>query len=107
MERGFQHTYQPVIYLHGSPEPYDEDHKKNWIADREYQYYQEHKDSVDAFGTMTEAMKMSQEEHEKLVEVLQDQNEERKKVVDEWRAGLQDNKKKKQENKHKNYIQEI
>lgn len=58
-------------------EPISDSHKKNWLADREYAYYQEHKASVDKYGTPTDAMKMTPAEHNKLLKVLNRQNAKR------------------------------
>lgn len=91
MELGYSHVYEPVVYMYGTPEKADEDHKKNWIANREYEYYQEHKNSVDNYGTITPAMQMTPEEHSKLFVLLEQQNIERKKLVDEWRASFSTN----------------
>lgn len=85
MRTSFNHLYQPVMYLVGSPKAADEEHRKNWIADREYQYYQAHKQVVDKYGTKTPAMFMSPERHAKLLAVLEKQNEQRRKEIDEWR----------------------
>lgn len=86
MKLGFKHIYDPVIYLKGKPEmPPSEEHKKNWLADREYQYYQTHKHSVDSYGTLTPAMQMSPEEYSKLTATLEKQNEMRKSYITMWR----------------------
>jgi len=85
MEMGFEHKFQPVYYLKGTPEPYDKEHKENWLADREYQYYQEHKKSVDKYGTKTSAMCMTKEEHSKMVSVLEEQNAQRLEVINQWK----------------------
>ena len=85
MATGFRHKYEPVVFMEGTPGKADEDHKQNWIADREYRYYQAHKNSVDNYGTKTPAMQMTPEEHSQLVEVLEKQNEQRARVVEDWR----------------------
>ena len=43
MERGFTHKYEPVAFMMETPDKSDANHKQNWLADREYQYYQAHK----------------------------------------------------------------
>jgi hypothetical protein len=69
----------------GTPQKADEEHKKNWLANREYEYYQEHKGSVDKYGELTPSMKMTPEEHAKLITILDKQNERRTTFVEEWK----------------------
>lgn len=85
MRSSFNHLYQPVMYLVGSPKLADDEHKKNWLADREYQYYQSHKKSVDKYGVKTPAMEMTPEEYDELRIVLEQQNEQRRAEIEEWR----------------------
>ena len=85
MERGFAHKYEPVAFMVGTPEKADKEHKRNWIANREYEYYQRHKKSVDTYGTKTPAMEMTPEEHAKLVSVLEKQNNQRSRIVEQCR----------------------
>ena len=85
MEKGFNHLFYPVIYMVGSPEPPSKEHKNNWLADREYKYYLAHKNSVDNYGTLTPAMKITPEEHTKLVTVLEKQNSIRTRFIEQWR----------------------
>lgn len=85
MERGFAHKYEPAVFMVGTPGKADEEHKQNWIADREYRYYQAHKNSVDNYGTKTPAMQMTPEEHSQLVEILEKQNEQRIRFVEDWK----------------------
>lgn len=85
MERGFGHKYEPVVFMVGTPGKADKEHKQNWIADREYQYYQAHKNSVDNYGTRTPAMQMTPEEHSQLVEILEKQNKQRIRFVEDWK----------------------
>lgn len=85
MATGFGHKYEPVVFMVGTPGKADEDHKQNWLADREYMYYQAHKNSVDNYGVKTPAMQMTPEEHAKLVTVLEKQNEQRDRFIEQWR----------------------
>ena len=85
MKKGFGHKYEPVVFMVGAPDDADEEHKINWFANREYQYYQRHKNSVDAYGTLTPAMRMTPEENAKLVAILEKQNEERTKFIENWK----------------------
>lgn len=85
MSTGFGHKYEPVVFMVGTPDKADEEHKRNWIANREYEYYQRHKNSVDTYGTKTPAMEMTPEEHAQLVSILEKQNEARARFVENWR----------------------
>jgi len=85
MRSSFNHLYQPVVYLVGAPKDADKNHQKNWLADREYQYYQSHKKSVDKYGVKTPAMEMTPEEYDELRIVLAQQNAQRRKEIEEWR----------------------
>ncbi|MBQ8614976.1 MAG: hypothetical protein IJ415_00175 [Clostridia bacterium] len=85
MSKGFGHKYEPIVFMVGTPGKADEDHKQNWIADREYRYYQEHKNSVDNYGIKTPAMQMTAEEHAKLATILEKQNEQRSRFIEHWR----------------------
>lgn len=79
MLNGFRNQYNPYVFLAKNFErkPIAEDHQKNWLADREYQYYKDHKKMVDKYGMPTEAMKMTSAEHGQLLKVLNQQNAER------------------------------
>ena len=89
MERGFTHKYEPVAFMMETPNKADKEHKKNWLADREYQYYQANKNSVDKYGTKTPAMQITPEEHTKLMDILAKQNKQRSEYVEQCRiAGL-------------------
>ncbi len=90
MRLGFEHLYEPVEYVIGNSErkklePVSEGHKKNWLADREYQYYQTHRNSVDKYGVLTPAMKMTPVEHAELLAVLTVQNSQRNKIIEVWK----------------------
>lgn len=65
--------------------PTDEEHKKNWLAAREYEYYHQHKPWVDKFGKKTPAMEMSLAEKTLLNKTLKKQNVERQRFLYEWR----------------------
>lgn len=85
MELAFEHVFEPIAYLRDSIEPADEDHKKNWLRLRRYEYYTEHKDSVDKYGEVTPDMQLSIEELSKLQSITNQQNKEREQVVDYWK----------------------
>ncbi len=85
MSTSFSHIYEPIVFMVGIPYKADEEHKKNWIANREYEYYQQHKNSVDNYGTKTPAMQMTPEEHTQLVFILEKQNKSRSRFVELWK----------------------
>ncbi len=85
MSMGFIHKYEPFTFTKGTPESADAKHKQNWLANREYEYYQEHKRSVDNYGTKTPAMQMTPEEHSQLVRELAKQNYARCKYLEQWK----------------------
>ncbi len=82
---GFEHLYEPFMFRKGNPSPASEDHLNNWLADREYKYYKSHKNSVDKYGVATPAMRMTPEEHAKLLQVLNKQNFKRIRYLEAWK----------------------
>ena len=84
MRIAFEHAYEPYVIFKGSPPKADEEHKKNWLKAREYEYYRENQQSVDRYGKPTENMKMSEEEYIELSKVLTEQNIRRKSQIKEW-----------------------
>ncbi len=84
MSQSFDHMYRPVVYLKGSPNPPEPTHKQNWMKMRLYEYYAEHKESVDKFSYPTPEMLMSEEEVKVLRKELNRQNSERQAYIDEW-----------------------
>lgn len=64
-----------------SPAP---EHKKKWIKMRVYEYYQNHTQSVDKYGTITPEMQMSNEEIIELTTYLKGKNKERITYIDEF-----------------------
>ena len=87
MRIGFEHIYEPCMFTLGKPNPASEEHKNNWLADREYQYYKLHKKSVDKYGVPTPAMLMTSAEHAELLTVLTKQNIQRMKYLEDWQEG--------------------
>lgn len=82
---GFEHLYEPFMFRKGNPSPASEEHLNNWLADREYKYYKSHKNSVDKYGVATPAMRMTPEEHAKLLKVLNKQNFKRIRYLEAWK----------------------
>ena len=102
IQASFRNEFEPVIYLHGSPIPANEEHKKNWLKAKRYEYYCKHKQSVDKYGTPHPDMLITSEEIKFLYDILPAQNLERKKIIEEWRTtilnGFCDNLNKKNSN---------
>ena len=86
--KSFEHEFEPVIYLYGAPEHASEEHRKNWETMRKYDYYRKHKNSVNKYGSITPEMNLTAEEVNKLEQILEVQNAERKQFVDEWKKGI-------------------
>ena len=83
MEKAFNNKFEQIFYLSEAERvsSASEEHKEKWLKMRRYQYYQNHKDSVDKYGVVSDDMKMSQEEVEKLEKELEIMNEERIQVL--------------------------
>ena len=63
--------------------------KENWLKYRKYQYYQEHKESVEAYGVLMPEMKMTKEEVEILEGYLKEQGEFRLNQIAEFKKKKQ------------------
>ncbi len=81
MESSFRNAYNPIFnYLEPiearlkAPEPEFHD---AWMKMRLYEYYQEHKESVDKYGEVLDEMKMTDEEVQKLKQYLEIKIQER------------------------------
>lgn len=84
MKLGFQHEFEPYVYLKGSPEPASEEFKENWLCLREYRYYQQHRKSVDSYGTQTPYMMIDAAQAAELSRVVEKQSRERMSYVNSW-----------------------
>lgn len=67
----------------------DPEFKENWLKYRKYQYYQEHKESVEAYGVLMPEMKMTKEEVEILEGYLKEQGEFRLNQIAEFKKKKQ------------------
>lgn len=83
IDLSFMNYYSGISYLGQPKKPADEQHRQNWIKLRNYEYYIEHKDSVDKFGKLNEGMTLSKEMAEKLAKIVAVQNAEREKYLKE------------------------
>ena len=85
MMLGFEHEYEPVVYMKGSPEPASEEFKENWLALREFKYYVEHGKSVDKYSEPTPYMLFNLQQIRELEQVVEKQAAERLAFVEAWK----------------------
>ncbi len=80
MNKAFKNKFDDFFYFFEGP---SEEHKKNWLKYRKYEYYCDHKKSVDLYGLsqnyndLSEAIQMTPEEVKELKKVLEKQNKDR------------------------------
>lgn len=84
MNQGYINVYEPYFVAQGKPPVTDKTHRQNWIKLKLYEYYCEHKSSVDKYGVVSPAMQMTEEEVKSLREVVAVQNEQRNSYIAEW-----------------------
>lgn len=83
--RAFRNKFQPFDCMCDIQlTPVSESHRKNWIDNREYEYYLQHKNSIKSYGELTPAMQMTEEEYCALQLKLKKQNKKRQKEINEW-----------------------
>ena len=69
IRHAFRNKYEPVVYSflgHEGDKKYpdvNEEFKKAWIAMRKYEYYKEHRESVELYGNVEPEMKISFKEY--------------------------------------------
>ncbi len=87
IHKAFYHTFEPISQYRRKTDlpPCLEGHKGNWIKLRQYEYYLEHKDSVDKYGSKNPNMDLTKEEVEELIEIVLKQSNERLKIIKEWK----------------------
>ena len=88
MEMAFKNQFEPTFYsIFGNDgsvlEPADLEHKEKWLKMRKYEYYCEHKKSVDKYGVIEPEMIMSCEELKELIKYLDIKNIERLNYVEQ------------------------
>ena len=97
MNAAFRNEFDPVFYsIYGNNEekklsPIDPEHQEKWIMMRKYQYYKQHKDSVDKYGGIEHAMVMKDEELKQVSEYLVTKNAERLQEIEERTGRKQNN----------------
>ncbi len=85
-KRAFRNAFEPIGYLRKTTlKPATESHKQNWLDNREYEYYLQHRESVERYGVVTENMKMSDKDYFNLQLTLKKQNEKRLAEIEEWK----------------------
>ncbi len=80
MTYAFRNIYYPISFNISSfneEEKIDYELQRAWLRKRLYEYYQEHKDSVDKYGIVLSEMKMTEEELKKLDEYIAIKEKER------------------------------
>ena len=89
MEKAFRIKYEPImINFFGSddfeplPDP-DLEHKQAWIKMRKYEYYCDHKKSVDLYGAVEPDMLLTQEELTNLKSYLDIANAKRLEFIEQ------------------------
>lgn len=87
MNTAFNNGFNPVWYRIDSNESKLKEvnplFKESWLKYRKWKYYQEHKESVDKYGIVTEEMKMT-EEVKSLELYLKEQEEARLKEIEDF-----------------------
>jgi len=91
LETGFRNEFDSTVDRFRGLKPADEGHKENWLKAKRYEYYCEHKNSVDKYGTPHPDMQISPEEAEELYATLYKQNEARKEEIENLRANPHNN----------------
>lgn len=89
MMKAFRNKYDPIeLFTRRSDKPFEhtsEKHLEKWLRFRRYQYYQDHKDSVDNYGTQKNAMDMNTEDVEALTIELALLDQERMQYLSDYK----------------------
>lgn len=80
----FINAFEPSNFLRDPIKPADENHKENWLRLRRYEYYTDHKDSVDKYGEVTPDMQLHGEQLSQLKKTVAKQNAAREKEIKIW-----------------------
>lgn len=89
IEKAFLTKYEPIMINFFRTEAFeplpkaDLEHKRAWIKMRKYQYYCDHKKSVDLYGTVEPDMLLSGEELINLKSYLEVENEKRLEFIEQ------------------------
>ncbi len=89
MKRAFRNRYEPIdLFTRRSDKPFEntkEGHLEKWLKLRRYQYYQDHQESVDAYGIQKNGMDINSDELEALTVELALLDQERMQYLSEWK----------------------
>lgn len=88
MYMAFENAYNPHYYSFGNRENLTQpspEHREKWRKMRLYEYYIEHKESVEKYGEVLSEMKMSLKEVEELKKWLEVENEKRLNEIKDYR----------------------
>lgn len=79
MKSAYYHTYHHPFFsnINLSDIPEDKEHEEKWLKLRMYEYYQEHKESVDKYGKTNEYMLITPEEADEIRVYLAIKHEEK------------------------------
>jgi len=92
IELAFSNMYNPIFYQPNLPQP-SQEHFEKWVKIQLYQYYQQHKDSIDKYGEILPEMKMSDLEVIELREWLENEHKKRLDQIEEWKENRKGNQK--------------
>lgn len=90
MNAAFRNQYEPIMYnflcslsdeKQNEIPPVDPKHKEAWMKMRLYEYYCNHKDSIESYGKVTPEMKMTKEEVKELETYLNEENKKRLELI--------------------------
>lgn len=84
MNLAFQNRYEPFL-MNCDMELVDPEHRKQWLRIRRYEYYKQHKNSVDQYGSITPDMQMSDDEAKQVYTYLVQKDIERKQYLEQLR----------------------
>ena len=90
MQLSFDHAFNPIFYDAPQPAKASDEHKKAWLDVRKYEYYEDHKKSVDLYGEATPEMKMSQNQYIPLKFQVRKWNNEREKFLESYAQSIRD-----------------
>lgn len=92
MRSAYHNTYRYPAFcdINLSDIPEDSEHEEKWINLRMYEYYQEHKESVDRYGTPTPEMLITPEEALELREYLSTKHQEKKDYLEKLEESSKD-----------------
>ena len=85
MEKAFNNSYEPKGFGRDQIVPADESFKQNWLRLRKYEYYYEHKYSVDKYGKEMIDVKLTTIELCDLIELVDEQSAKRQIIVKQWK----------------------